>query len=350
MRKGLTSSAKDEAAMWVVRLHSDQRTRADEVGFKAWLERDPRHANAYADCVALWDDVGALSAKDEAQAILAPIRGRAVRSRRDFSRRGILVGGSVTLAAAAAAVAVGPLILNRDLVLSTVPGQQRSIRLADGSTVLLNTDTLLRVSLRANERRLILDRGQAWFQVAKDSARPFRVFVGDDEVRALGTEFEVRRIGDTLRVTLEEGKVAIYRAKRSLRPVRAMAAHAQISTLDVASATLLPTVVLKPGEQVDLSDTAPLVPVAVRDVDLTKSGAWRYGRMILDDAPLGETVADLNRYGGVRIILADPGLARIRVSGVFHTGQPQDFVDSITAAFPVRIASQDNETIVLAER
>lgn len=72
--------------------------------------------------------------------------------------------------------------------------------------------------------------------------------------------------------------------------------------------------------------------------------------MILDNAPLGDVISDLNRYGGVQIILADPRLANIRVSGVFHTGRPEDFVESVTAAFPVEIAREDKQTIILRSR
>jgi transmembrane sensor len=112
----------------------------------------------------------------------------------------------------------------------------------------------------------------------------------------------------------------------------------------VSSGSAEPVAILSPGEQAVLASTRP---IAIRDVDLRKVQAWRYGRMILDDAPLGETVADLNRYGGVQIVLADPKLAEIRVSGVFHTGRPDDFVKSVTAAFPVEIAREDEQTIVL---
>jgi len=335
----------EEAVQWVVKLGSDQRTRADEAGFRAWLEQNPAHAQAYADCMALWDGVGDLVATDEAHEILKPLRAP-VRIRRRFDRR-IAVFGGLGAAIAAAAGVVGPLVLSGEQTLRTAPGEQKRVRLADGSGVLLNTDTKLRVKFITGERRLFLDRGQVFFQVAKDKTRPFRVFAGRDEVRALGIAFEVRRIGETVQVTLEEGRVAIYR-DGAVDVSRTLGSTGRPNAAATPSApSPAPAAVLAPGEQAELASAAP---VAVRQVDLRKVQAWRHGRMILDDTPLGETVADLNRYGGVQIVLADPKLADIRVSGVFHTGRPDDFVESVTAAFPVDIARQDDDTIVLKPR
>ncbi len=331
----------EAAAFWVVRLHSDQRTRADEAAFRAWLEQDPARADAYADCAALWDGVAHAAETTDGRDALRTLR-LPPRAPLRFSRRTALWAGGGAAAAAAVAVLAGPVALHAEQSFKTKPGEQRRLRLADGSGVLLNTDSQLRVRFIASERRLYLDRGQAFFQVAKDQNRPFRVFVGRDEIRALGTAFEVRRIGDSALVTLEEGRVAVYRAD-GLEASQRLHSSASLQAMEGVAAGP-PVAVLRPGDQVDL---AAAKPVEVRQVDLRKVQAWRYGRMILDDAPLGDTVADLNRYGGIQIVLADPKLANIRVSGVFHTGRPDDFVESVIAAFPVQIARQDENTIVL---
>lgn len=344
----MNSAINEQAAYWVVRLHSDQRTRADEETFRAWLEENPAHADAYADCAALWDGVSIAVETEEAHEILRHLRAPTHTPRR-LSRRTVLLGGMGAAAAAVAAVVVSPLAARGEQTFRTKPGQQKHIHLDDGSGVLLNTDSKLRAKFVAAERRLFLDRGQAFFQVAKDETRPFRVFVGSDEIRAVGTAFEVRRIGDVALVTIEEGQVAIYRASNAKAPwaanVAPLKGAERPSTGSPVPAT--PAVMLAPGNQVELDAAKPL---EVRQVDLRKAQAWRYGRMILDGAPLGETVADLNRYGGVQIVLADPKLANLRVSGVFHTGRPDDFVEAITTAFPVQVARQDENTIVLRPR
>jgi transmembrane sensor len=335
----------EAAVAWVVRLASDQRTRADEEAFRAWMEADPTHPQAFADCSALWDGVEILAGSEDGRRALRQLRAPA-RGLSHVTRRTAVFGASGVAAAAAGLAAF--VLLGGEQTLRTAPGEQKRFRLADGTGVLLNTDSRLRVSLSRSERRLFLDRGQAFFQVAKDRSRPFRVFAGRNEVRALGTAFEVRHMGDDVLVTLEEGRVAIYRDGRSAGGSpgwgRARVAHDHTAA---TPAQLQPAVVLAPGEQALLTE---VLPVSVRQVDLRTIQAWRYGRMILDDAALGATVADLNRYGGVQIILADPKLAAIRVSGVFQTGRPDDFVEAVTSAFPVDIASQDENTIVLKAR
>ena len=197
----------ETAASWVVRLNSDQRTRADEEAFRSWMEEDPAHAEAFADCAALWDGVQHLAASEDGHRALRRLRAP-VRVWGPVTRRTAMFGGAGVAAAAAGVVAF--MMLGREQMLQTAPGEQKRVRLADGTAVLLNTNSLLRVKLSGSERLIYLDRGQAFFQVAKDKARPFRVFVGHDEVRALGTAFEVRRLGDRVQVTLEEGRVAIY--------------------------------------------------------------------------------------------------------------------------------------------
>jgi transmembrane sensor len=338
-----TEAIDEAAAEWVVRLGSDQRTYADEQAFRAWLEEDPAHARAYADCMALWDDVGDMAATDEGRRTLKRLRAP-VRISRRINRRFVLFGG-LGLALTIVASVVGPSLFGGIQTFQTALGEQRRIQLSDGSGILLNTDTRLRVKFIASQRLVFLDRGQAFFEVAKDKTRPFRVLAGHSEVRALGTAFEVRRFGNEIQVTLEEGQVAIYRTEDgALQTLTAKpAAHSPVST----SETSAPVAILSPGQQATLEPTAP---IAVRLVDLGKSHAWRYGRMILDNALLGDVISDLNRYGGVQIVLADPKLAEIRVSGVFHTGRPEDFVKSITAAFPIQVARRDAGTILLRAR
>jgi transmembrane sensor len=311
------------------------------------LEQSPAHAQAYADCIALWDAVGDIVVSDEGHRTLKPLRAP-VRSRRGISRRLVIFGGLALVMAVTAGV-VGPLLLGGTQTYQTVLGEQRRLQLADGSGVFLNTDTRLRVRFIASQRLVFLDRGQAFFEVTKDKSRPFRVFAGNSEVRALGTAFEVRRIGETIQVTLEEGQVAIYRRADSAsqlltaNPSAVISPPASFSSSEVSP----PVAVLSPGQQAILKS---MEPVAVNLVDVRKTQAWRYGRMILDNALLGDVISDLNRYGGVQIVLADPKLAAVRVSGVFHTGRPEDFVESVTAAFPIRVAHHGDGTILLKAR
>lgn len=321
-----------EAAAWVVRLHSDQRTQSDREAFRAWMEADVSHVEAFEAHATIWETSALWSEDAEAREILrfSPLWS-------GFGRR--LVQWGAVSGAVAAALAVGiflPGLLRPEQAFRTVPGELRTISLKDGSTLQMDTDSEVTTRFTAGERQVVLARGQAYFRVAKDHARPFRVFVGQDEIRAVGTAFEVRRVGDHAAVVLEEGRLALYRGGGG-RDVRAPLAA-------VVAERPAPTTYLDAGQALDLR---PATPWVVQTANVVQASAWRYGRVVLDDTRLGDAAADLNRYGGPQIVLADPRLGDIRVSGVFHTGRPRDVVDSVVSAFPVRIASDDGKAIVL---
>jgi transmembrane sensor len=233
-------------------------------------------------------------------------------------------------AAALAAVAVAPMLAMRTY--RTAPGEQRRLVLADGSDVTLDTDSELKVWLTHKQRVMVLGRGQAFFKVAKDPNRPFRVFAGADEVRALGTAFGVRRQGEGAKVTLEEGRVGIYPARNASAPARPGET---------------PAAVLQAGQQAVL---APAAAPVVGQADMRRAQAWRSGRLILEDNSLAEAAAELNRYGSPRIVIADRPTGEVRVSGVFHLRERAAFVESVTAAFPVQVVRQTDDEIVLARR
>lgn len=320
------ASIEYEADFWVVRMHSDQVTSEDERLFTAWLGADPAHGEAYDRHNKLWAGLGALRHDPEIMEALVDLREAAARPHGP-SRRGLL----------AASVAGGGLIVGGWLAsealfgtkaYATEVGEQQRVVLDDGSTVTLNTDSAIRVRFEKDARKIWLDRGQAYFAVARD-ARPFRVFVGEDELRGTGSAFDVRRQGDAARVTLEEGAVEVYRGA------------------DKTAAAVPPALVLKPGEQAVVAE-AQVARIAT--VDARGVGAWRFGRLVLDADPLSSAVAEINRYNTRQIVIADPGLNDLPLNGVFQTGKPEAFVEALTAAFPVEVRSQDAETIYLQRR
>lgn len=327
------------AAEWVVRAHSDQRTREDEAALCAWLEADPEAARDYRAHDALWGAIGALADDPEARALLRPASASETMPEPTvrIGRRGLIGALAGLAAAASAAFFLLPGLLDGEQHYETKVGEQRRIQLADGSVVLLNTASRLSVRLGEEERRITLEEGQAFFEVAHDAARPFRVFVGNDEVRALGTAFEVRKLEDRAKVILVQGRVAIYRAAASQ-------AATPTPKSKPATAQAPAAAVLSPGQAATLQPEAPL---RVEPVDLTRAQAWRSGKMILDADPLGQAIAEINRYGGKQIMLANPALAAMKISGVFHTTRPETFVESVTLALPLRVVQESDEQILL---
>lgn len=325
-----SDDATDEAAAWFARMHSDQVTSEDEFAFSEWLEADPRHRAAYEEASGVWTDIGALRGQPGMRDLLKHLSPKV--SPRRTSRRALLVWGGGGIAATAVAGLIGWRYLQAPQTYTTAFGQQLRVPLADGSTLTLNTESTVRVSLTDRERRIWLDKGQAHFIVAPDSNRPFRVFVGDEEVRALGTRFEVRREGSAMRVTLEEGSVAIFR-------------QGQTEQLNAPAPASAAEAVLSPGQQA----TVAAENINIAAVDTQRVLAWRFGQMNLDAQPLSEAIAEINRYNTRQIVLEDASLGDMPISGLFQTGSPEAFVDAVSLLLPIEAAERADGSILLSD-
>jgi transmembrane sensor len=338
---------EDEAYAWVVRLDSDQRTQQDEARFDQWLDEDPANGSRFEEALSFWDDLGGLKHSEEARVALGDLYDASpvqdLEPERHVSRRAMMGGGLALAATLAAVLAIPKALTSGPVFYETIKGEQRRISLADGSTVMLDTATKISVDLKSGERLIRLEQGQAFFDVASDPTRPFRVFAGTDEIRALGTAFEVRFEGGRARVILEEGKVAIFRGGAG-KPVQAKSSD----PMGAKAAD----VVLEPGQEIRIASatlTQPTSEPKVVPVDLSRTNAWRDGEMVFDDVPLPTAVAEVNRYGGKTIVLGDPSLVSLRISGTFHTNRPEAFVEGVTAALPVRLQRSDRSKLVLSK-
>jgi transmembrane sensor len=295
-----------EAAAWLARLQGPYRSESSEVAFRAWLKSDPAHEDAFERATEIWDmlpgmDLPAVdrrldTARDEAEAADA------------HSRRGVLA----MAAGVAALLGVGGsyAFLSRPPVHETVVGEQQVVMLEDGTRVSLNTDSKLAVLYSDGERRVRLDRGEAMFEVMKDPARPFIVDADEQHVRALGTTFIVRRDVDRTAVTLLEGKVEVT-GPSSVKGGR--------------------IALLTPGERVTVN---PAAGAALDRPSVEAVSAWRRGEVVFEDTSLLQAAEELNRYSEDNLVVADPSLASLRISGVFATKDLAEVARAI-AAHPV---------------
>jgi transmembrane sensor len=248
-------------------------------------------------------------------------------------------------AAVLAAVAVGAMWLRQgseSQTLATAVGQQRNVTLADGSTVTLNTNTILETDLRWRTREIYLRKGEAHFQVAHDRSRPFLVHAGDAVVRAVGTEFEVRVLTDQhVDVVVNEGRVEVQAAAPpSASPNPAARSHAAAATTVRA---------LNAGERLSTASRDYAV-TAVTAQQMSSELAWREGAIIFDGEPLSEAIAEIERYTDARIVVSDPGIAGLRVGGRFRTGDVQEFFDALQTALPVSIRHTNTGLVFIDPR
>lgn len=289
-----------EAAAWLARLRSDSRPPEAEAAFRLWLDESPEHRAAFEAVSAAWDASGAASPP-----------------RRQPLRR-------VALAAAILlAVAVPGIVwVLAPAPVATAVGERRTLALADGSLVTLNTGTELVAHFDDDERRVRLRRGEASFDVAKDVNRPFVVEAGSTRIEALGTSFDVRWLAGAIAVTLGEGRVRIV-DDTGQRPVVA---------------------VLAPGERF-VRDARRADPV-LRDVDLTAARAWREGKLVFDDTALAAAVAEVNRYSERPIQLADADVHDLRVSGSFDAARGLAFARAVADLHGLTIEAGEAAIVV----
>lgn len=215
----------------------------------------------------------------------------------------------------------------------TAPNQSSTVTLPDGTRVSMNLDTAFRVDYDALQRRVHFSRGQAFFDVAKDAARPFVVVAADQRIRALGTQFEVNLLDPRrLEVVLLEGRVSVERDR-----------HALVDRLVRRTAP----VELEPDQR--LLVRADALPV-ISPVDAYRATSWREGWIVFEDETVREAIEELNRYSQRPLVAADDGVGRMRLSGVFRIGQPKRFASIIQELLPVDVHQGAQGETVLSRR
>lgn len=320
------------AAEWFGLRRSGAMTADDARAFEAWLTVDPEHRAAYDNLEHYWQIAAATRDDPEVLAM------RDAAARSSGRRRLATFGGAIAAAlavvvfAGSAAVSPGePGYLMRSLQpgqqsFHTAVGQTQTVMLPDGSAVTLDTDTRIRARIDGHERRIELEKGRAFFRVAHDRTRPFRVLAAGRTVTALGTVFEVRADPRNFEVTLLEGRVRVEAPSKF--PVVARPQTAELT----------------PGSQLISSEDKRW---SVSEADVKRETSWIDGRLAFDNDPLGQVVEEMNRYSDKKIVIRDPAVARAPVLGVFKAGDVEGFVRAVEAYHLASVARDDSDEVEL---
>lgn len=402
-----SEAIEERAARWFARHESGSWTEADQVELQAWLGERTAHRIAYVRLEAAWHQSARMQALgDKVSPAVIPARGswgyirfaRAAAS--SFTRRtralyreaagedsasfassssetaqaerelaAVAPGARrlrrsrrfVAIAACLFALSVGGYhyhakIFSGDRYTTPVGGIDH-VRLDDGSRVTLNTDTRIRVTFSKGERRIQLDRGEAYFEVAKDRTRPFVVYAGERQVMAVGTKFAVRRDAEDLLVVVTEGRVHLSATPSYLSAIeeriessRRRAGHASggsESAGGVASFRGPPATDLRAG---DIARTSRAEVLVRNDAasEAEKLLSWRVGYVIFDDTPLADVVAEFNRYNSRKIYIDDPDIAAIRIGGNFRSTNTDAFLWLLQSGFPIAVEEQGDRVVLRA--
>ncbi|WP_447726140.1 FecR family protein [Sphingomonas koreensis] len=301
---------EETAAAWALRHPLDAAGRAE---LEAWLAQDRRHAGALLRAQAGLSVIERAVAGDASTDIAG-----AMPPSPAPTRRWLLVGAGGTMAAAIAGIVAWPQLMVERV--TTARGEIRRLPLADGSVATIDTSSVLRVAIADDSRRIALQEGQAWFQVAKDRKRPFVVDAGIAQVRAVGTAFSVRRTGNGVRVAVTEGRVAAWATDSG-------------GTMTILEAGQVAT--FRPGA------TSPQIATAPAAIE--RSLAWRSGEISLENETLGSAVEQFNRYNQQQLVIVDGDLAGARLVGLFRIDRPADFAATLSASLDVAVITTPGE-------
>jgi transmembrane sensor len=317
-----------EAAAYFISRRAEGLTSSEQQLLAGWLARDEAHRRVFATADHAWQSFG----DAEGDEILAAMRAHALTPR----RRALVAWRPAAVAAAMLFLAVGvALFLNPSLnplapqsrqpgstsgsplQYASARGEVKDIALPDGGTMTLDADSAATGRFSNQGRTIELLRGRAFFAVMPDRSGPFAVAAAGRSVVALGTRFDVNLAADGLTVTLLDGRV-------------------EIGSRDPAFAH----VTLEPGQQyIERHGKATIRTLGAASEN---AASWRVGLINFDDQPLAEAAAVMNRYSREQIVISDPAVASIRVSGQFRAGDAERFATTLAEMHKLRTTRQAN--------
>jgi transmembrane sensor len=318
------SPLEEEAARWVVRHDNGPLSAEERAQFEAWKQANPLHAEAFARLSGHWKDLDVLAALAD------------MPTERPLHKRTAVWAGLGMAAAAAFAVFIGvgqlapgtpgalEIASHPGLdVYKTRVGDQQKITLEDGTIVTLNTASRIETRINASERSIRLLEGEAFFDVAHDTSRPFRVYAGDGVTVAVGTAFSVRLNEDAVEVVVSEGKVS----------------YARVTDVPAPE----PVAFVAAGETAVFDENVVIEKVDEAVVDRKLS--WLDGRLVFAGDSLSSVVADISRYTDIQFDFATRELADMRVGGIFMVGEVEDMLHAIETNFGLQVERIDDHLV-----
>jgi transmembrane sensor len=342
-------SVLQEAAQWSLELSSGDIPAERIAQWQQWLATSEAHRAAFDRIQSTWSAVdryasGSVAWPSDAEVASDVYDGSVsvsdwrvrVATKRASHRRPWLTAGLAAAAVAAVTVlAVLPVIRSMQsvppvvTVVETAFGENRDVPLSDGSVVSAGAQSVLWATLTSESREVTLERGEAFFRVAKDPDRPFIVKVGTTTVTAVGTAFNVRRAGERAVVSVAEGTVKVD-----------VQAHQQ--------RTVARTARLSVGQQ--LSIDAADGGASIQTVDAIGIAAWREGRLQYRKEPLRSVVADVTRYSARDIVIANPQIADLQITGTVFANDVDSWLKGLETALPVRVVRGPDGSVRLESR
>jgi len=310
--KSSAAAVDARAAAWLDRKDRGCWTEKDEADLAAWLDEDPINRITFWRIEAAWNRTERLAALRPSK----PVRGKGTL----FFR----VAAAALLVAAIVGGVWTYLAQPSSVTYATSIGGRETVMLADGSRIELNTDTAIRLSDTANARNVWLDKGEAYFQVTHNPARPLTVLIGKHRVTDLGTKFVIRREPNRTDVSVLEGSVSMdaVGASPGSKALTLLAGDAVVALADKMSVTRKSTT--------QLSDEL----------------GWRRGVIVFDSTPLATAAEEVSRYNSVRVVVAGEQLRRLPVTGTVSANDPEEFLRMARTVFGLRAKKMNGGYVI----
>lgn len=327
------SSRLETAGDWLLRLEAEQLDPRELTEWVEWYGRDAGNRAAFDELQTDYETLRMMPCEQRARlaerltSVSRPTRRPAARSALLAACLGAFVASGILLGLWVASPANRPVAME-SAVYRTDRGKHELVSLPDGSQVRIGARSSVAVNYTDEGRYLVLEGGEAFFEVAHDANRPFIVQAGSVSVRAVGTGFNVRRAAERVMITVSQGTVDVvpqYRTRQSdlERKVRVSA-----------------------GERITFSSVDPNPAVVSSDPE--SALAWQQGRLEFVDEPLRIVVATINRYSRRELILTDPRLGEMTFTGTVHEGRVDEWLEALKAVFPIEIVNAGAETVLLS--
>jgi transmembrane sensor len=364
----------EEAAEWLIRLDADTPpTRQELETLGEWLHRSPAHREELENLAALWGRLNVLTelavplGKPSRRASEQLHEGEGATGRAPWLRHTAVAAAVVGAFALGFAYllrgpATEPLTAANGLY-ATAVGQQTTTELPDGSQIILNTNSQIRVDYGDRYRQVHLLQGEALFTVAKSAERPFRVYAGSGRIQALGTAFSVYLNGEDVQVTVSEGRVALAsvdspRSKATQTPAgtgnrRDGAGPGPafddewVESLGTLSAGQVATI-RSPAEEAASGAIALKIEEPIAPKELAERLAWRDGILMFSGDALEDVVKEVSRYTTVSIEIPDPSVRDMRIGGRFPVGETEVMLAALESNFNLRVTRLGHNRVVLS--
>ena len=343
---------REQASEWIIRLEDPAIQEDDIQELVAWLDSNPRHRTEFLELASLWGNMDILS---ELAGVIPLDSQQTSRSKKTGTFASRWLPGFAVIASACAVLLLGISVLYFDqwqgatpeeavvdIVYTTPVGERDFVRLVDGSSIKLNTDSRVQIDYTNDFRNIYFERGEAYFDVTHDANRPFVVHVGKGSVTAVGTAFTIKYNDKIVGVTVIEGIVEV-------NTLPANDVVTAISDKQSVKKGIVTKTSVSAGQTVEFAE-------AIHSVDTVEPGeidhklAWQRGMLIFDGDYLEDAVNEITRYTDAKIVINDDAIRKVQIGGYFRTGEIDAMLAAFETSFGIAVTRVNDNYILLSRQ